>query len=473
MGTFTSELIFGEYAYGTMTETPNISYKTLLYNGFSPLSLFAASEPGFWFDPSDLSTLFQDTAGTVPVTVAGQSVARINDKSGRGNHATQSTSLSRPTLGRNPVGGTRNLLTYTEQFDNAAWSKQATTVAANSTTAPDGTVTADTLVESTANLGHVASRAVTAITALYVFSVYLKKGSGSTAPNWLQLYTGGVSAQYASFNLGAGAVGSVAAGSTATITSVGNGWYRCTLSFTPSLDGSVSVAIAFTNNTDTTTRGLSYAGTATSDVFIWGAQLETGSTATAYQKVVSAFDVTEAGKADCWYLGFDGSDDFLVTPTITPGTDKAQAFAGVRKLSDAATGTVIELSASGSSGSISVFAPLSAAANYEWRSFGTGVARATSGNTFAAPITNVLTGIGEISTDTAILRVNGAQAATSPSDQGTGNYNNYPLYIGRRGDTAYPFNGRIYSLICRFGSNLAADQITQTEAWVNSKTGAY
>jgi hypothetical protein len=63
---------------------------------FSPLSLFAASEPGFWFDPSDLSTLFQDTAGTTPVTAAGQSVARINDKSGRGNHATQATAAQRP-----------------------------------------------------------------------------------------------------------------------------------------------------------------------------------------------------------------------------------------------------------------------------------------------------------------------------------------------------------------------------------------
>ena len=63
---------------------------------FSPLSLFAASEPGFWFDPSDISTLFQDAAGTTPVTAAGQSVARINDKSGRGNHATQATAAQRP-----------------------------------------------------------------------------------------------------------------------------------------------------------------------------------------------------------------------------------------------------------------------------------------------------------------------------------------------------------------------------------------
>ncbi len=64
--------------------------------GFSPLGLFAASEPGGWYDPSDLSTMFQDDAATVPVTAAGQSVAVIKDKSGRGNHAAQTTAASRP-----------------------------------------------------------------------------------------------------------------------------------------------------------------------------------------------------------------------------------------------------------------------------------------------------------------------------------------------------------------------------------------
>lgn len=167
-----------------------------------------------------------------------------------------------------------NLLTYSESFEAASWTKAQVSVTANSTVAPDGTITADTLAETTANLGHVTITAATAVVAPYVFSVYLKKGLGATAPNWVQLYTGGVSAQYANFNLGTGVVGSVAAGSTAAITNAGNGWYRCTLTFTPASSGSVSAAIAFTNNTDTTTRGPAYAGLTTSDVFIWGAQLE-------------------------------------------------------------------------------------------------------------------------------------------------------------------------------------------------------
>ena len=65
---------------------------------FNPIALFAAGEQGVWYDPSDLSTLFQDAAGTIPVTAAGQPVGMMRDKSGRGNHATQATATSRPIL---------------------------------------------------------------------------------------------------------------------------------------------------------------------------------------------------------------------------------------------------------------------------------------------------------------------------------------------------------------------------------------
>ena len=71
---------------------------------WTPATLFAASEQGVWYDPSDLSTLFQDSAGTVPVTATGQPVGRILDKSGRGNHATQATTASKPILQQDANG---------------------------------------------------------------------------------------------------------------------------------------------------------------------------------------------------------------------------------------------------------------------------------------------------------------------------------------------------------------------------------
>lgn len=70
-----------------------------LYGGdkqWSPLELFQSGELGAWYDPSDLTTLYQDAAGTVPVTSDGDPVGKMEDKSGNGNHATQSVSASRP-----------------------------------------------------------------------------------------------------------------------------------------------------------------------------------------------------------------------------------------------------------------------------------------------------------------------------------------------------------------------------------------
>lgn len=60
------------------------------------LALFKGGKQGVWYDLSDKSTLFQDVAGTVPVTKNGDPIALMKDKSGNGNHAEQTTSASRP-----------------------------------------------------------------------------------------------------------------------------------------------------------------------------------------------------------------------------------------------------------------------------------------------------------------------------------------------------------------------------------------
>jgi hypothetical protein len=95
---------------------------------FDPATLFAGGEAGAWYDPSDLSTMFQDTAGATPVTAVGQSVARINDKSGRGNHATQATEASRPILRQDGSGK------YYLEFDGS--NDRMTTAGAVGLTAP-------------------------------------------------------------------------------------------------------------------------------------------------------------------------------------------------------------------------------------------------------------------------------------------------------------------------------------------------
>ena len=77
-------------------------------------SLFSNNEVGFAYDPNDLTTLYQDAAGTVSVTAAGQPVGLIKDKSGRNNHAYQTVSASRPILQRNATTGA-----YYLAFDGA------------------------------------------------------------------------------------------------------------------------------------------------------------------------------------------------------------------------------------------------------------------------------------------------------------------------------------------------------------------
>lgn len=64
---------------------------------WTPASLFAASEQGVWLDESDLSSMFQDLAGTVPAAVDSPVGKRL-DKSGNGNHWTAASSAARPVL---------------------------------------------------------------------------------------------------------------------------------------------------------------------------------------------------------------------------------------------------------------------------------------------------------------------------------------------------------------------------------------
>lgn len=74
-----------------------------------PIALFTAGTTGFLYDPAQMSTLFQDAAGTVPVTAANQPVGRIKDLSGLGNHAVQTTASARPLY---KTDGTKHWLEF-------------------------------------------------------------------------------------------------------------------------------------------------------------------------------------------------------------------------------------------------------------------------------------------------------------------------------------------------------------------------
>lgn len=86
---------------GISTSIPFGQYADIVRGAWTPTELFDSGVKGAWYDPSDLSTLFQDVAGTVPVTSNGDPIGKILDKSGNGNHATQSVSTKRPVYRTN------------------------------------------------------------------------------------------------------------------------------------------------------------------------------------------------------------------------------------------------------------------------------------------------------------------------------------------------------------------------------------
>jgi hypothetical protein len=246
-----------------------------------------------------------------------------------GIHPYQTTSGSRPALCRTPDGGRRNLLTYSEQFDvtSGGWVKFQSTISPNATTAPDGTLTADSIIDTVASQEHNAYQTATTTTA--TFSCYAKASGRSVVG--LRAYNSVSQFYTAIFDLSGGTVtlenetGTTFSGVSAAISNSENGWYRCSITYTRSSGLTYHVIDLATSTTPTLGAGGSevYSGNGTG-IFIWGAQLETGSAATTYQRVTTTHDVTESGKRDCWGLLSDGSDDSLITTSVDFNTWTAQ-----------------------------------------------------------------------------------------------------------------------------------------------------
>jgi len=244
---------------------------------FNPLTLFSGGTTGAWYDPSDLSTMFQDSAGTTAVTGANQPVGLIRDKSGNGNHLIQTSASSRPTL----------------------------------------------------------------------------RVSGST-----------------------------------------------------------------------------------------------------------------------YYLEFDGVDDFLTISSFSLSSDKVTIFVGMRKLYDAASRFVIELSsdASANNGAFAISSPTGAGNNnIRFRSTGTLSTFATV-TTPTVPTNLVVTSVGDISGDLSKITINRTTTNSSTSDQGTGNYQTYPMWVARRDALTTRLNAYIYEILI-VGKLSSDTAIAATEYWIANKMG--
>ena len=176
---------------------------------------------------------------------------------------------------------TTNLLLRSEEFDNASWIKLAATVNANAETSPFGSLAADKLVETTAASSYHYILQTCSYAPQTTFSIFAKKGERSV----LRLQTGGDN-YGADFNLNTGATGNLNNVASVSMVSVGNGWYRCsiTTSNTVALNGILIILNSAGFNTPV------YTGDGTSGIYLWGAQLEQSSTVGEYIPTTSTIN---------------------------------------------------------------------------------------------------------------------------------------------------------------------------------------
>ena len=194
---------------------------------------------------------------------------------------------------------TENLLLYSEQFDNAAWAKINTSVSANTTTAPDGTLTADTV--TIASGSHVLNQSVSVTqNTQYTFSFYVKRG---TATNL----------SYSVYNVTAGS--NIVAPTSYYSQTSATDWVRISLTFTTPA-GCTSIAVYPFRD-----------GAAIGTAFVWGAQLESGSSVGPYY----ATTTTAKTRGTTWTDLSGGGNNGTLTngPTYSTANGGSIVFDGV------------------------------------------------------------------------------------------------------------------------------------------------
>ena len=234
-----------------------------------------------------------------------------------------------------------NLFTYSEQFDNAIWAKGDVTLSVNSIISPDGVLSADKIIATSTNAAHTVGVAIPVTSGTsYTFTFYAKAGEFQFAG--LLFGSAGFGTNTVdTFNLSTGIVGTNSSG-TATMTSVGNGWYRCSTTRTASATTSSTFQMRVGNNSGST----GFAGDGFSGIYIWGAQLETGSFATSYIPTVASQVTRSADSASMtgtnfssWYRADEGT---VYTETITSASAN---YFGLFSLNDGTNNNRIQTSA--------------------------------------------------------------------------------------------------------------------------------
>lgn len=465
-------------------------------------SLFWDGSQGWWYDDNDTTTLFQDSAGTTPVTAVEQFVGLQLDKSKGlvlGPELVTNGDFSNGTTG------------FTKGDSNSTFSVVNGQLVCNS--GPTTNVFFRQTINTIAGQAYFISADIIALSnnAAIRFNVDTL-GIGESFSSTLGTRRTWFIATGATTSI---QIAGDAANRTGTFDNIsvrqlpGNHRYAPASGNRPIWSKRVNLYVGTTAlaTQNVTTQATSYvlkfsgtdsitlsgtatgsfnagvhtvtctAGTLTSTVSgtVTDADIRPANQATGllplYQRVNTSTDYETTGFPG--YLKADGSSDFMQTNSVSfTATDKVTSCIGMRKLSDAAIAVLAELSASivTNNGAFAFAAPSDPSLrDYAFAAKGTVIGSVSaSPNVYPAPISNILTGTANISGDLTVFRVNGSVIDANEADLGTGNFGNYPAYFFARAGTSFFFNGEEYSNIT-VGKLLTADQLAALELYTENQ----
>lgn len=394
---------------------------------WSPAALFKDGEQGWLVDLS-LESLFQDAAGTIPLTEPGQPVGLVLDKSkglvlGPENVPTP--------LWAGVVNGTSTLPT--------GWTNVGWYASSNGTYSVSG----DTLTITVGSNGRTGCYFPMATVPGYSYRVV-----------------------YADFG---GSAMNIRATSTIDPNSTSPARYQYDL-----FGGARSllfVAISTTTYISVT----NYSTTEGASGYVTGLSVREVSGNHWRQPTALNRPIYQVDAEGNPYLSFNGTNQWMQTAAFDWGSDEVMLTVGNRRISDAATGIVFEYSqnVNTNNGSYYYLSPTSATLNnITFLAKGTlpqsGLGASAAGLTVNT--SGVVTGLSKISGDSVTTRINGEMKGYNVGDLGGGGFGDYPLFIGSRGGTSLFFNGNLYPSL---GINrlLNEAELTSAEDWVAKRTG--
>lgn len=425
--------------------------------------LFANGEQGVWYDPSDLSTLFQDAAGTIPVTGVEQPVGRMLDKSGRGNHASQATTTARPILSARV-----NLL------GNTPW-EGAVVGAAETCLPPTGWVKGfwtSGSIDAITDVNGDKALTFTATSGRIQFSQALSVKENDVLVSRVDvLATSGLPANAILEFIGSGTKQFFFNGSpipnNALISQPGQ--LSCT--FIVGV-GTTSVSPRFGIGTNAAASGTVTTCRPDFRYVVDAPNLP------AYQRVISSSEYSTEGFP--YYLQFDGVDDFLDAGTLDfSAATQAAAVIGIKKLSDAIAARPYSHGLStGQNGAFRFLVPANpgqASARTSVRGADGILQETVSTNDKAAPIKLVLCSTYGAN-ERVSIRYNGTESRVSSGTLGALTLPSARSVIGAQvtGETTQSsfFLGRIYGL-AHIARALSPVEQRILEQFIRNKSRAY